>query len=251
MEEVWKPIPKYLGLYEVSSLGNVRNKRGLILKFYVINSGYKCLKLYKDGKHRAYLIHRLVAEAFLESIEGYNVVNHKDSNRLNNSLENLEWVSHQGNIRHAMEAGNHSKMYTNKNSLGKKHLKNTSSKYHNVTYIKDKGTWQAYINFKGIKARVFTSELEAAQYINYLIDKYNIEGRTKNDVPAREEFTLPRRNKFRVQIINTLTQDTIEFLSIKECAEYFDKYPSSIQSRLRSGKELNGFKIIRNEIVCQ
>ena len=251
MEEIWIPIKEYIGIYEVSNLGNVRNNRGLILKFYIINSGYKCLKLYKEGKHKAYLIHRLVAEAFLENMEGYTVVNHKDSTRLNNNLENLEWVTHQGNIRHAMEAGNHSKMYTNRNSLGKKHLKNTSSKYHNVTYLKDKGTWQAYINFEGIKARVFASEVEAAQYINYLIDKYNIEGRTKNDVPDRVEFTLPSRNKYGVQIVNVQTQEIINFVSIKECAKYFGIYPSSVQSKLRSGRELNGFKIYRNKIVQQ
>ena len=98
MEEIWIPIKEYAGIYEVSNLGNVRNNRGLILKFYIINSGYKCLKLYKEGKHKAYLIHRLVAEAFLENTEGYAVVNHKDSDRLNNNLENLEWVTHQGNI---------------------------------------------------------------------------------------------------------------------------------------------------------
>lgn len=246
MEEIWKPIKGFEDKYEVSNLGNVRNNKGLVLKYYIINSGYKALKLFNGAKGKAHLIHRLVAQAFIPNVEGLPMVNHKDSDRFNNTVENLEWVTAQRNIRHAMEAGRHSKMYTNKNSLGKKHLKNTSSKYYNVTYLKDKDRWRAHINIEGLKPRQFDSEYDAALYVNYLIDKYNLQDRPKNDVVGEYNFP-PIKNMQGATIENILTGELIRFNTLKSCADYLGVYPSRIQGILKSGKELKGFMISINE----
>ena len=103
MVEVWKPIAGYEGLYEVSNTGMVRklrfiNNRANKEKVFDIKpknngTGYLKVFLYKGGKARQMLVHRLVAEAFIEKQDGKGFVNHKDGNKHNNSADNLEWCS--------------------------------------------------------------------------------------------------------------------------------------------------------------
>lgn len=116
MKEIWKDIEDYKG-YQVSNLGRVRtfNKitytekhgkrhwKNRILKER-LDKKNKMLSvyLYKNGKGKSYLIHRLVAETFLGKQENMTV-NHKDGNRYNNKLDNLEWLSLKDNIKHAWE----------------------------------------------------------------------------------------------------------------------------------------------------
>lgn len=96
--EKWKPVKGYEGMYEVSNLGNVRSLyKGIVRKPNLINSGYFTVRLAKGGKQKTHLIHRLVAEAFLEKPPGCDEVNHKDYNKLNNRADNLEWITHQSN----------------------------------------------------------------------------------------------------------------------------------------------------------
>lgn len=103
MEEVWKRINNYEGLYEVSSLGKVRDLKGNIKPMYKQNKGYYCLSLYVKGKTFHPTIHRLVAEAFIPKIEGMNQVNHIDGNKANNSISNLEWCNQYLNYKHGKE----------------------------------------------------------------------------------------------------------------------------------------------------
>lgn len=82
--------------------GCVRNKKsGRILKHSMSNTGY--FTVYVDGKNR--LLHRLIAETFIPNPCNLPVVNHKDGNKLNNAVENLEWCTHKENNRHAVETG--------------------------------------------------------------------------------------------------------------------------------------------------
>lgn len=107
MNEIWKDVDGYEGLYQISNLGNVKSFRGstkfgkpkeLILKPSTINSGYHVVTLYSEnGKKRKFQIHRLVAEAFIENPEGFPCVNHKDENKTNNCVDNLEWCTYQYN----------------------------------------------------------------------------------------------------------------------------------------------------------
>lgn len=103
LNEVWKPIKGYEGLYEVSNLGRIR--RNVIMKFWEHNGKqpYYCVGLSKNGKIKHFLVHRIVAETFIENPYGKEQVNHKDGNVHNNSVDNLEWVSNAENTIHAYE----------------------------------------------------------------------------------------------------------------------------------------------------
>lgn len=108
MEEIFKPIKNYENLYSISNLGRVksnnrqrlgaggsiRNCKGRILKAIPNQSGHLLVNLYdEEGKSKKALVHRLVAEAFLENPENLPCINHKDENKLNNCVDNLEWCT--------------------------------------------------------------------------------------------------------------------------------------------------------------
>lgn len=99
--EVWKPVKEYN--YEVSSLGRVRNtSNNKILSLFDKNRmGYYRVILFKDGQRKRHFVHRLVAETFLENLENKPQVNHKDGNKQNNRLENLEWSTNSENQLHS------------------------------------------------------------------------------------------------------------------------------------------------------
>lgn len=106
--EEWKSIDGYEGVYEVSSLGRVRRiaggagaRIGHILSLGKTVTGYPQVSLCKNGKPKKVLVHRLVAKAFLGSPKQGREVNHRNGNKKDNRVENLEWVSHARNIRHA------------------------------------------------------------------------------------------------------------------------------------------------------
>lgn len=89
---MWKDINGYEGLYQVNEFGDVRSiKRNKNIFKSVTNSGYYQVKLYKDSKSKNFYVHRLVSEAFIDNPNNYKEVNHKDENKLNNQVENLEW----------------------------------------------------------------------------------------------------------------------------------------------------------------
>lgn len=108
-EEIWKDIKGFEGLYQVSSFGRVRSldtkiyhrtswgnysyftKRGKILKVCHNNKGYQMLSLYKNGKAKHCLVHRLVAEAFIPNPNNLPEVDHEDENKDNNNCSNLVW----------------------------------------------------------------------------------------------------------------------------------------------------------------
>ena len=120
MNEIWKDIPNYEGLYQASTKGRIRTVEGKTTSnaLYAVrhwksrilkgrgkgNTGYR-VSLWKDGQVKDYLVARLVALTFIGNPpEGYTV-NHKDGNRFNNSIENLEWLSLEDNIKHAFVTG--------------------------------------------------------------------------------------------------------------------------------------------------
>lgn len=99
-KEYWKPIKGYEGLYMISNWGRVKSfkfGKERILKPVTNSSGYLLVILCKDRKVKAFTVHRLVAEAFLPNPHNYPCVNHKDENKQNNNVSNLEWCSAQYN----------------------------------------------------------------------------------------------------------------------------------------------------------
>ena len=103
MKEEWRDIKGYKGLYQVSNTGKVKSlnyrktgKEG-ILKAYDNGHGYLFVVLSKEGNREQPLVHVLVATAFLDNADNLPEVNHKDENKQNNHMENLEWCSHSYN----------------------------------------------------------------------------------------------------------------------------------------------------------
>ena len=113
MEEVWKDIKEYEGLYQVSNLGRVRrilfrNNRIVkpkitLLKIQKHTQGYCKVTLCKNGKEKDRLIHQLVAECFIENEQNKPFINHIDGNKQNNKSENLEWCNQKENMKHAVK----------------------------------------------------------------------------------------------------------------------------------------------------
>ncbi|QBO37434.1 HNH endonuclease [Periweissella cryptocerci] len=121
MKEIWKSVPDFEGLYEVSNLGRIKSPEGKItesrfhgerrwkeriIKQKTDKKGYKRVSLYKDKTQHTFLVHRIVAKTFLgTSPKGKEIINHIDGNPSNNVVDNLEWIDYVGNLRHAFENG--------------------------------------------------------------------------------------------------------------------------------------------------
>jgi hypothetical protein len=114
MEEIWKDIPEYEGLYQISNLGNVKSQHsnrmngqrpGKLLKITLMKNGYMSLELRMSDTNKRHLVHRLIAEVFIPNPDNRPVVNHINGIKNDNRIENLEWCTQSENIRHAIDTG--------------------------------------------------------------------------------------------------------------------------------------------------
>lgn len=138
MNEIWKDIKGHEGLYQVSNEGNVRSidryvkgtwgntrfAKGEIKKYHLGNNGYFMVNLFKNNCGKMYLVHRLVAEAFIPNSENKPFVGHKNTKRTDNRVENLEWCTRIENnnnpITKKKSAKTRSIVFTNRKDLSKK-----------------------------------------------------------------------------------------------------------------------------------
>jgi len=97
MEEIWKDVVGYEGLYEVSNLGNIKGAKGL-MKWQLDRGGYPYISLRKDGRKKTWSIHRIVATAFIPNPENLPAVRHLDDCRTNYRADNLCWGTHKQNM---------------------------------------------------------------------------------------------------------------------------------------------------------
>lgn len=129
MEE-WREITGTDGMYWVSNKGMVKSRakwrdgNERMLKQHKNNHGYYRVDIRRYGKKTRLFVHRLVAEAFLEKTDGMDVVNHKDFNPANNSVENLEWTTGYGNYRYSFDRGRF-----DRTDEWRKHLKKALEKH--------------------------------------------------------------------------------------------------------------------------
>lgn len=109
MKEVWKEIDGYEGLYQVSNFGQVRGMdrivngrklKGNFLKHDIVSGGYHRISLCNNNIRKNYLISRLVAKNFIDNPKNLEYVNHKDLDKNNNHIDNLEWISRHENQIH-------------------------------------------------------------------------------------------------------------------------------------------------------
>jgi hypothetical protein len=151
-EEIWKDLPTYEGLYQVSNLGNVksfRNPKERILKPSITNSGYARVVLYKSDLKKYIAIHQIVAMAFLNHVPcGHKlVVDHKNDNKLDNRLENLQIISQRENA--CRTQGNY------------------SSQHKGVYWNKEINKWISAIRINGKKNHLGSFKCELAASMAY------------------------------------------------------------------------------------
>ena len=160
--ELWADIKGYVGLYQVSNFGRVRRIRrvvtmqnhtedgtqytanrlyvGMIMKTRKTQFGYVSVQLCKNGKYQKLLVHRLVAQAFIPNPKHLPQVNHKDEDKTNNRLSNLEWCTASYNLNYndgqkvRLETRNKNKSYHYERMVGQYSLDGTLIKtYKNST----------------------------------------------------------------------------------------------------------------------
>lgn len=102
---MWKDVVGFEGRYMVSDNGELKGKRGFILKQRLNTNGYPIVTMRENGRPRDKRVHRIVAEAFIPNPNNLPFVNHIDGDKQNNSVENLEWCSQSHNIKEAYRMG--------------------------------------------------------------------------------------------------------------------------------------------------
>lgn len=161
MKEAWKNIEKYKD-YKISNLGEVksfkRSKDGIVLKKIIDNRGYYVVSLCNEGKMKQKLIHILVGTHFKSNPNNYEMLNHKDLDKLNNYENNLEWCSGRENVSH---------YYQN--------IK-TSSKYTGVSVAGNSFRAQLRVKNKKYCLGSYKTELEASTAYEKGLVAYNEKG---------------------------------------------------------------------------
>ena len=186
IKEIWKDIPNYKGYYQVSNLGRVnslnnnKTKKDKLLKMRIGKDGYFSVILSKERVQKSYKVHQLVAMAFLNhKPNGFEkVVNHKNFDKLDNRLENLEIVS-------------------NRENSNRKHIKSTSL-YTGVHLISRK-KWRSSIGIKKttIYLGYYKDEKQASEMYELavkLVDKYNGVAKDFRELVKKEYEQITNRS---------------------------------------------------------
>jgi len=180
-QEIWKDVVGYEGYYKVSNLGSVMGlarivprkrygeiylypERERMLKFHINKKGYVITSLSKNDKEIKPQVHRLVAIAFIPNHDNKPQVNHKDGNKQNNHVDNLEWVTNQENIDHSWKTGLRLNEFLER------------SKIRSITVL-DTETGIFYDNMKGASASLGKNEKYVSghcskKYQQFPISKY-------------------------------------------------------------------------------
>lgn len=114
--EIWKDIEGFENKYQISNLGNVKTldrydslgrfHKSKLLKISIEKDGYEYITLLGNkGATKSFFIHRLVVHAFMTNLNDLPQINHKDGNKTNNKVDNLEWLTAKQNVRHALRTG--------------------------------------------------------------------------------------------------------------------------------------------------
>lgn len=118
--EIWKDIPGYEGIYQISDCGRVKSiSKGIILKPRVNRKGYLLVGLSKRNKREMVQVHRIIAHVFIPNPDNLPQVNHKDENKTNNHASNLEWCTNEYNCNYGTHNKRMAATLTNRMDLSK------------------------------------------------------------------------------------------------------------------------------------
>lgn len=128
MEEFWKDIKDYEGLYKISISGSVisygkKSRKNMFIKILLNKDGYEYVSLWKNNKKKNHLIHRLIMIHFVENPLNKPCINHKDGIKNNNQIKNLEWCTYGENNKHAIDILGSKFLSSNKGRLTHNSLK--------------------------------------------------------------------------------------------------------------------------------
>lgn len=207
IEEIWLPIPNYINLYWISNLGNVKCKNKQ-LKQRTNKKGYLKVRLYKNNKCKTFSIHRLVAINFIPNPDNLPQVNHKDGNKLNNTITNLQWCNNSENQLHAYKLGlqpsrhgenNSRSTLTNKDVEELKYLYNLGIRLSEVSNILGIGLSVARNIIYGNTWNGNTSQI---------IKRDDRKSKTKNSINKTFITTLKKKSKYSPIFIIQTDQST-------------------------------------------
>ena len=137
IQETWREIKDFPN-YEVSNLGNVRNKKtGKILKPYDNGHGYLIVKLCLNGARKNLTVHRLVANAFLPNDDSSKTVDHINEIKTDNRVENLRWCSHKHNLN-----------YFHNDNINRGIILTRSNTYQSQIYVNGKTIYESFKTFE-------------------------------------------------------------------------------------------------------
>lgn len=234
-EEVWKDIKNYEGYYQVSTFGRIRGldriivrsdgisylRKGRVLTLILNEDGYFNTKLSKNGQTITVLVHRIVAETFLPNPYNLPEVNHKDFNRANNHVENLEWCSHIDNIKYTLSEGRHISQTDmsgkNNPNYGNKKLSERYKNEPELSKVQSRPGSQngrskpVYLyNDNHILIKKFDYIVECATYIikelELNIDVYSLAARIPKYIKNKKIY----KNKYYFDFINDNTVPSLE-----------------------------------------
>ena len=219
MEEIWKDVPGYEGYYQASNLGRIKSVSRIvkhncggpkkvnerIMKGYINRYGYKRVDLSKKGVNKQFSAHRIIAMTFLG--ESDLVVNHIDGVKLNNHINNLEYVTPQENTAHAVRAG----LIKNNSQINEKNIvedyqngsrlreleKKYNTSHHNIRKILTKN--KITIESRGVRRRRYQiNERKLQQLINDGLNNSEIARKlnvSRHCVRYRRKLLIPLREQ--------------------------------------------------------
>jgi len=217
MCEIWKTV-KYAPNYEISNLGNIKNKktnRLLTINYERLKKDNKRARpgLSHNGKIKGYYLHRIVAEHFLDNPDNLPEVNHIDGDFYNNKLDNLEWISKLDNMRHASE-----------NKLMKRYTRKVIIK-----------------NLETDETKTFDSVTKCAEYLNYSIGKVTLTCRKKRKDKYYNIDYLDKEER-------TIDETDIIWKIYPECNKYLVSNTGEVKNaktgRIMMGSKQNGYRFL-------
>ena len=217
MCEIWKTV-KYAPNYEISNLGNIKNKktnRLLTINYERLKKDNKRARpgLSHNGKIKGYYLHRIVAEHFLDNPDNLPEVNHINGDFYNNKLDNLEWISKLDNMRHASE-----------NKLMKRYMRKVIIK-----------------NLETDETKTFDSVTKCAEYLNYSIGKVSLTCRKKRKDKYYNIDYLDKEERM-------IDETDIIWKIYPECNKYLVSNTGEVKNaktgRIMMGSKQNGYRFL-------